>query len=57
MPTATAVALALPLNVYAASTSTVVATPVQTSVRDLEELAAMEASARRPAAVSKLPAG
>jgi hypothetical protein len=48
---------ALPLNVYGDSTSTVVATPVQTSVRDLEELAVMEASARRLAAVFKLPAG
>jgi hypothetical protein len=57
MPTATAMAMALPLNVYADSTSTVVATPAQTSVRDLEALAAMEALARRVAAVFKLPAG
>jgi len=57
MPTATAMAMALPLNVYADSTSIVVATPVQTSVRDLEALAATEALARRVAAVFKLPVG
>jgi len=57
MPTATAMAMALPLNVYADSTSIVVATPVQTSVRDLEALADTEALARRVAAVFKLPVG
>jgi hypothetical protein len=52
-----AMGMALPLSVYAGSTSTVVATPVPTSVHDLEVLAAMEALAHRVAAVFKLPAG
>lgn len=57
MPTATAMEMALPQNVSADSTSTVVATPVPTSVRDLEDPAAMEALERKVAAVSKLRAG
>jgi hypothetical protein len=54
MPTVTAMAMA---TVYADSTSTAVATPVPTSARDLEDLVVMEASARRVAAVFKLPVG
>ena len=59
MPTAMAMVMvmALPQNVSADSTSTVVATPVQTSVRDLEVPAAMEALERKVAAVFKLRAG
>lgn len=49
-------AVAIPPIVYADSTSTVVAIPVPTSDRDLEDLADMEALARRVAAVFKLPA-
>lgn len=58
MPTATAMAMAMvhPLNVYADSTSTAVATPVPMSVHDLEALAATEALAHRvAAAVFRLP--
>jgi hypothetical protein len=59
MPTATAMAMgmALPPSVYADLTSIAVATPVPTSVHDLEVLAATEALAHRVAAVFRLPAG
>jgi hypothetical protein len=50
-----AMAMELPLNVYADSTSTAVATPVPMSVHDLEALAATEALAHRAAAVFRLP--
>lgn len=56
MPTATA--MAMPLTVCVDSTLTVVAIPVPTNVRDLEDPADMEALARRMAVavVFKLPA-
>jgi hypothetical protein len=57
MPTAMAMVMALPQNVSADSTSTVVATPVPMSVRDLEDPAATEALERKVAAVFKLRAG
>jgi hypothetical protein len=49
--------MALPQNVSADSTSTVVVTPVPMSVRDLEDPAATEALERKVAAVFKLRAG
>jgi len=47
--------MAIHLTVCADSTSTVVATPVPTSDRDLEDLEDMEALAHRAVAVFKLP--
>jgi hypothetical protein len=54
MPTATAMAMELPLSVYVGSTLTAVATPVPMSVHDLEDPVAMEALAHKMAAVFKL---